>query len=262
MLAVTEPSALVEVVANFDPVQLSGTDRGGMKVREKDTSMQTTEDRTSSEKVENDTMDISRSDVDEAELSLYSPKAVIEVRDISGIVDDDENYEPSSEIGITQRKESDHNALLLSQNLETAKAIQPAQTQDQTSTDLNTEHAEPIERPTSRETSPAASVDMADDDQLRRSLSRSSSPANASDSDDYEPPEPASLGDEVPRSTHMPSVDFETSLLPRDIETNKFVAHARSDPIPAIDQQVSVNAITVRASFSPCKVSFFSADAR
>lgn len=258
----TEPSALVEVVASFDPVQLSGIVRGGTKVREKDTSMQTTEDRTCSAKVEDDTMDISRSDVNEAELSLYSPKAVTEVRDTSGVVDDDENYEPPSEIGITQRQESDHNAVLLSQNLETAKAILPAQSQIQTSTDPNAEHSEPIERRTSGEPSPAASVDMADDDQLRRSLSRSSSLANASDSDDYEPPEPASLGDEVPRSTHMSSLGFETSFLPRDIETNNFAAHASSDPIPAIDQQVSVSAITVRAGFSPLKLLFFSADAR
>lgn len=262
MLAVTEPSALVQVVANFDPVPLSGTDRGSMKVREKDTSMQSSENQTPSEKGDDDTMDTSRSDVDEAGLSLYSPKAMIEVRDTSGVVDDDENYEPPSEIGIIQRQESNHNAVLSSQDLDTAKTILPAQMQNQTSTDLDAEHAEPIDRPTSGEPSPAASVDMADDEPLRQSLSRSSSPANPSDSDDYEPPEPASLGDEVPRSAHMSSVGFETSFLPRDIEIKNFVAHASSDPIPAIDQQVSVNAITVRAGFSPWKTSLFFADAR
>ena len=244
----TEPSASVEVVAKFDPAQFSGTVGGGTEVREKDTSMQTTEGQMSGGEVEDDIMDISRSDVDEAELSLYSPKAVTEDRDTSGFVDDDENYEPPSEIGITQRNEPDSDGVSLSQNLETANAILPTQTQNQPSTNLS---AKPIERPTSGESSPVVSVDMAGDDQLRRSLSHSPSLANASDPDDYEPPEPASSGDEVLRCNHMSSVGSETHLALRDVETNKFVADASSDSIPAVNQQVSVNTMTVRARLSP-----------
>ena len=255
----TEPSAPVEIVPDLGPIQISGHVEIDREAREGHSPIRTQEDRMSHGELEEDIMDTSRSDVDEGELSLYSPKAATEAHDISGFVDDYENYEPPSEISITQRQEPDPDGVLLSQDFETAKGDLPAQTQVQSSGDLNAEHTE---KPISAGSSPIANVNMAGDEQSQRSRSRSLSLANASDPDDYEPPEPASLGEEVPRSIHISNLNSETSFSPPDIETNDFIAHTSSDPILAVHQQVSVDAITVEAGLSQLKISLLFADAR
>ena len=231
----------------MDSTQVLDTVGGGREVREQNLSMQITENPMSAGEVEEDIMDISRSDVDDTEPSLYSPKAVTEVQDTSGFVDDDENYEPPSELSMTQRQEKDPDAVLLSQDLEIAEAHPPAQTPNKPSSNLNVEF---IEKPTPVEPSPVASVNTSSDEQSPRSLSRSPSPANASDPDDYEPPEPASLGDEVLPSTHMLSADTEASFSPRDVETDHFIAQASSESITSVDQQVSVDVIAAEARIS------------
>ena len=235
----TKPFTSVEMVSNSDPTQLSGAVGYGRVLQEKFSSTRSTDNRMSDEELDEDNMDISRSDVDEAELSLYSPKPLTEVQDTSSSIDDDENYEPPSEINITQRQEPDPDPVLLYQDLETAKVDLPAATQNQPFTNQN---AEPIEKLTSGQPSPAANANIAGDVRSQRSRSRSPSLANASDPDDYEPPEPASLGEEVPRSAQMSSVDSEKSFSPPDV-----VAPASSDLTPAFRQQVSVDAITVGA---------------
>ena len=229
----TKISASAEMVPNFDPIQFGK----GRAMQTKSSSARATDDRVSDGELEEDIMDISRSDNDEAGLSFYSPKAANEVQDTSGFIDDDENYEPPSEISIIQRQEQDHDVVVLSQDLEAAEADRPAKKQNQSSTD---QYGEQIEKPTSGDSSPAASVNRAGDEQSRRSLSQSASVANASDLDDYEPPEPAPLGEQLPRSTIMPSVASEKSFPPRDFESNSFDAHASSVPISAVHQQVSL----------------------
>ena len=189
-------------------------------------------------------MDISRNDVDEAQLSFYSPEPLTEARDTSGFIDDDENYEPPSEISITQRQEPDPDVLMY-QDLETAQTNSPAATQDQPSADQDTK---PEQKQTSVEQSPAANATVAGDGQSQRSLSRRFSLADASDPDDYEPPEPAPLGDGVPRPAQTSSsVDSEKSFSPPDVDTDEYVAPASSDSTPAVDLQVSVDAMTVGA---------------
>ena len=254
----TEPSASVEMVPDSGPIHISGGVEIEREARE-GPPIRTPADRMSHGELEDEIMDTPHSDVDEGELSLYSPKAAPEARDTSGFVDDYENYEPPSEISISQRQEPDPDGVLLSQNLETATADLPAQTQNQPSSDLNAEHTE---KSISAGSSPTASVNMAGDEQSRRSQSRSLSLASASDPDDYEPPEPASLGEEVPRSTHISSVNSETSFSPPDIDINDLVAHTSSDPILAVHQQVSVGAITVEAGSSQLKILLLFADAR
>ena len=239
----TNLSASVDMVRDSDSIQFPGTVESGKEVQEKFHSVRTTNDRMSDGEIEEDIMDISLSD-DEAELSLYSPKAVYQVQDISGFIDDDENYEPPSETSITQYQEPDANAGLLIEDLEPLKTDLPAETQDQRSADRNTE---PIEKPTSGELSPGASISLAIDEQSMRSLPHSPSLSNASDPDEYEPPEPAPLGDEVPQPTRTSSVDSEKSFSPPDGENNDFVAHAISDSIPAIHKQVSVDAMMTEA---------------
>ena len=252
----TKPSASVATIPNLESEQPSGTVRGSREVQEKDTSTRTSEDRMSDGEVEEDIMDISPSDVDEAELSIYSPKAVTNVQDASSFIDEDENYEPPSEISVIQRQERDPDTIPLSQDVERAEIDLPAQTQNKPSAKVN---AESIGKPTSGDPSPAASINTLSDEQSRRPLSRNLSPANASDPDDYEPPEPATLGDEVPRSTKMSSVDTETPFSPRDVGKNNLIANASLGSVPVVDQQVSVDANTVGARFSLWKIPFVDA---
>ena len=246
----TQSSTSGETAPKLDSTQVLDTVSGGREVREQNLSMQITENPTSDGEVEEDIMDISRSDVDDTEPSLYSPKAVTEVQDTSSFVDNDENYEPPSELSMTQRQERDPDAVLFSQDLDIAEADPPAQTQNKPSPNLN---AEFIEKPIPVEPSPVASVKSPSDEQSQRSLSRSPSPANASDPDEYEPPEPASLGEEVLPSTHMLSADTEASFSPRNVETDHFIAHASLESIIAVDQQVSVDAIAAEVRISLLK---------
>ena len=204
--------------------------------------MQTTDDRMSDGVLEEGIMDISRSDIDEAELSLYSPKALTEVQDTSISTGDDENYEPPIEINIDQQQKSDPDVVLSYRDLKSAKADRPGAKQNQLFAD---QIAEPLEKPTSG--APAANADIAGDEQSQRSLSRSPSLADASDPDDYEPPEPESLGEEAPQAAQVSSVNSEKSFSPPDLDTHDFVAPASSDLTPAVHQQVSVDAITVGA---------------
>ncbi len=240
----TKPSTSIEMAPDSDPAKFSGAVGNGRVVQEKPSSTRSTDDRMSDGELEEDIMDISRSDVDEAELSLYSPKPLTEVQDSSSSIDDDENYEPPSEINITQRQELNPDLVLLHQDLETAKADLPAATQNRPSADQD---AKPMGKPTSGEPSPGANANIAGGEQPQRSLSRSPSLADVSDPDDYEPPEPAPLGEEVPRSAQMSSVDSEKSFSPPDVDTNDFVEPASSDLTPAFHQQVSVDASTVGA---------------
>lgn len=194
--------------------------------------------------VEEDVMDISRSDVDEAEHSVYSPKPLTEVQDATGFIDNDENYEPPNEINITQGQELGPDHVLLYPDHETAKTDLPAVSQSQISAN---QYAEPREKPASGEPSSAINANMADDEQSQRSLSCSPSLADASDPDDYEPPEPAPSGEEAPRRAQMPRAVSEKSFSPPDVDTNGFVEPASSDLTPAVHQKISVDTTTVGA---------------
>ena len=245
-----KPSTSVDMVPNSDPAKLPGAVRNGGVVQEKPSSPQAAlstraaDDWMSDGELEEAIMDMSRSDIDEAELSLYSPKPIPEIQDISDFDDDDENYEPPSEISITQQQEPDPDAVLLHQDFETAKANLPAAPQKQPSADQD---AEPIEKPTSGEPSPSANANMAGDERSQRSLSHRPSLAAASDPGDYEPPEPAPLGEGVARPTQTSSVNSEKSFSPHNVETKKSVAPASSESTTAVRRQVSVDAIMVGA---------------
>ena len=237
------PSASLDMVPNLDSIQSSGIIKSSKKKKEKYHSLRATDDRMSDGEIEEDIMDISLTD-DEAELSLYSPKAVFQVQDTPGSIDDDENYEPPSETITTQHQEPNSNTILPNRNSEPIKADLIAETQDEHPADQETE---PMEKLTSGELSPGASIDMASDEQSRRSLSHSPSLSVASDPDEYEPPEPAPLGEEGPRPTRMSSVDLQKYFSPPEGVNTDSVAHVSSDSVPATQQQVSVDAITAEA---------------
>ena len=240
----TKPATSLEMIPNSDPIQFSGAVSNDSVVQAKSSSPQATDLPMLSDESEEDVMDISRSDVDEAELSLYSPDPLNEFQDASAFVDDDENYEPPNDISIAQQKEPDPDAVVLYQDLETAKANLPVATQNLSFADQG---AEPIRMPTSIEPSPAPNDNIADDEQSQQSPSRSPSLADAGDSDDYEPPEPASLGEEVLRPAQMSSAGSEESLSPPDVGISKSVASVTSVLTPAVQQQVGVEAVTVGA---------------
>lgn len=236
-------------MSNSDPTQFSGAVGNGRVLQENFSTMQVADDRMSDGELE-DIMDISRSDIDEAEVSYYSPKPMTNVQEVTGSMDDDENYEPPSEISMTLRQELDSDHILLQQEYKTAKVNLPAATQNQPSADHD---AEPIEKPTWGEPSPSVNATTGDDEQSQLSLSRSPSAADGSDPDEYEPPEPAPLGEEVQRPAQISSVESERSFSPPAIDTNGFVAPASLDSIPTVQQQVSVDTIT----FSHCNIPFF-----
>lgn len=199
-------------------------------------------------------MDISRSDVDDAEFSLYSPEPLNDLHDTSNFIDDDENYEPPSEISIIQRQEPDPDAILLYQDLETAKANLPVATQNSRFSDPG---AELIRKPTSIEPSPAPNDDAADDEQSQRLLSRSPSLADANDSDDYEPPEPAPLGEKGLRPVQKSSAGSENSFSPLDVDIDNSVAPTTSVLTPAVQQQVGVEAVTMGAGSQSVRIDLF-----
>ena len=228
-----------------DPTQPSDATANGRAIQGKDSSTQATDDRMSLGELEKDTMDISCSDVEEAELSLYSPKPLTEDQDVLSFTGDgdDENYEPPSEIDITQRQGPDLYTVL-NQDLQSAKDDSTTMTQNRPPADQD---AELIERPTSDGPSSIANADKAHTERSQRSVTRSPFPANASDPDDYEPPEPALLGEEESQLVRMSSVESDKSFSPPDVDTNDNVAPTSSESKPATHQEVSLNAITVGA---------------
>lgn len=233
--AATRHSASAKEVPKLGPVQLSGSVRIGREVPEKSPSMQITNHQVSDRDFEEDVMDVSRSDVNEAELSLYSPKEITDIQNTSGSADDDENYEPPGEINIAHTRKSIPDDAPLYPELGIEKGDLPAEMQNQSFAKPNasSEKKSPL-----GEWSPTASLNLADNEHPSRSLSASSSLANASDSDDYEPPEPAPLGEEVPRVSHKSSVSSERAFSPPDVETNLLVASTISNSIPTVNQEV------------------------
>ena len=231
------------------PTQPSDAAANVRAIHGKVPSMHAADDRMSLGEVEEETMDISRSDVEEAELSLYSPKPMTEDQDILSFTGDgdDENYEPPSEIDINQRQRPDLHAVL-TQDLQLAKDNLTTMTQNRPPVDQD---AELIGRPTSDGPSSIANADTADTERSQRSVSRSLFPANASDLDDYEPPEPALLGKEDSRPLRMSSVESDKSFSPPDVNTNDDVAPTSSESKPTIHQEVRLNAITVGARSLP-----------
>ena len=240
----TKSATSIETVPDADPIQISGAVSNGSVMQAKSSSPKSTDDRMSSEESEEDVMDISRSDIDEAEFSLYSPEPLNDLHDTSNFIDDDENYEPPSEISIIQRQEPDPDAILLYQDLETAKANLPVATQNHFLADPG---AELIRKPTSIEPSPSPNDNAADDEQSQRLLSRSPSLADANDSDDYEPPEPAPLGEEGLRPVQMSSAGSENDFAPLDVGIDNSVAPATSVLTPVVQQKVGVEPVTMGA---------------
>ena len=132
---------------------------------------------------EEDIMDMSQSEADEGEITTYSPKLIdTEKQQDADYEEDDESYEPPGDINIVQQHELD-------------LTVGHAPSHGESSKQLGGTNQEPI---TDKQDAPLAistdglTLDADMQDRKRTSLN-SPSLVDASDPDDYEPPEPSTL---------------------------------------------------------------------
>ena len=134
-------------------------------------------------------MDISRSDADEGEISDHSPEQMVVDGDKQSPVDDEESYEPSSDIITTRQSEPD---------VDTAQPELKGRRADNYALDVvsdmrmdDTSAKTTTEEPDSSEDFASSGITQDEEESQYPNFSM----ADDSDPDDYEPPEPASLGE-------------------------------------------------------------------
>ncbi len=168
--------------------------------------------------VEEDVMDISRSEIDEGELSEYSPKLPnAEVLQTEILVDDEEGYEPASDSGVVQQHPTQDPAPMNGEILE-----------------VEMPDADLCSWPTNEQGAGVLlSVDELDhnaDPQDEEQLSHPSmSVTDDSDPDDYEPPEPA-----LPPKVSALEPESSISSLP-SVDVNGDIAPVQSNSQPSLD---------------------------
>ena len=139
--------------------------------------------------LEEDVMDISRSDADEGEISDHSPEQMVVDGDKQSHVDDEESYEPSSDVITTRHPEPD---------VDTAQPELNGRRADNYALDVvsdmrmgDTSAKTTTEEPNSSEDFALSGIAQDEEESQYPNFSM----ADDSDPDDYEPPEPASLGE-------------------------------------------------------------------
>ena len=170
--------------------------------------------------LEEDVMAISRSDADEGEISENSPEQMVVDQDKqSPVVDDEESYEPSSDIVTARHAEPEINAAQPESNgrrtdnytLDVVSVMPMGATSAKTTT----------EEPNSSEDF-ASSGNTQDEEELQYP---NFSIADDSDPDDYEPPEPASLGENSALETTSANSSHESLSAPGLDRDNTEVDH-------------------------------------
>ena len=139
--------------------------------------------------LEEDVMDISRSEADEGEISDHSPEHIAESQDDRGSVKDEDSYEPPSDIIMSSNPGPDTSTIQPHQDDQSADAEMLDAVHDSPVADSIA--VETAEEPILTEQNPAnadtAHANMQDEEKLSYATP---SPADDSDPDDYEPPEP------------------------------------------------------------------------
>ena len=163
--------------------------------------------------LEEDGMDISRSDADEGEISENSPEQMVVDQDKQGPVVDEESYEPSSDIITARHAEPE---------IDAAQPESNGRRTDNSTLDVvsdmpmgDTSAKTTMEEPNSSEDF-ASSGNTQDEEELQYP---NFSIADDSDPDDYEPPEPASLAEISalePISANSSHESFSAPSLDRD----------------------------------------------
>jgi hypothetical protein len=178
--------------------------------------LRTVEETLSNGELEEDIMDISRSDIDEGEITESSPEAAAEAQGDLSMIDDEESYEPPSDIGANQQ--------MLDQIQSNDKSEE---------VDLAMADVEPIGNSSPRNVSevPHGVEEIFKDASVQheeQSSHHSRSLADASDCDDYEPPEPSSFAEETAMPHPIPDHDSEASFSPLEAEPNDTAASIQS----------------------------------
>jgi len=178
------------------------------------------------QELEDDIMDISRSEIDEAEIPGYSPQPpVAEGQQTAGSVDDEESYEPPSDISGLQQ----HNLDLSTRHPTSDSAIVetnlPKVTNDHLSTDKQGADPSPSDDDFAHN---------ADGQSEERTSHRSTSLADASDSDDYEPPEPVPLASESMVGARMTIDDPKLSPL-STVDVSSDITPVRPGPLQGLE---------------------------
>ena len=163
--------------------------------------------------LEEDVMDISRSDADEGEISENSPEQMVVDQDKQNLVDDEESYEPSSDIITARHAEPD---------VDTAQPGSNSRRTDNHALDVvsdrpmgDTSVKTTTEEPNSSEDF-SSSGNTQDE---KESQYPNFSMADDSDPNDYEPPEPGSLGENSalqPISANSSHASFSAPGLDQD----------------------------------------------
>lgn len=163
--------------------------------------------------LEEDVMDISRSDADEGEISDHSPEQMDVDGDKQSPVDDEESYEPSSDIIATRHPEPGVDTAQPELNGRRADNYALDVVSDMRMGDTNAKTT--TEEPNSSEDFASSGITQ-DEEELQYP---NFSVADDSDPDDYEPPEPASLGENSalqPISANSSHASFSAPGLDQD----------------------------------------------
>ena len=186
-------------------------------------------DQTSDGELEEDGMDISGSDIDEGQVLQAHQEAAPEPEDLMDITDDDDFYEPPSQIGWAQ------------QSAQNGPAIRAQMADQETEASPKTIFSETLAP-----------------DHVREEMTGTSSAAapvpNAHDDDDYEPPEPESFAIDDPTPPNNPSLVADpvaaadassiAMSMPSDSSAIAQTGRNASDPAAPLDiTEVSLTAL-------------------
>ena len=195
--------------------------------------------------LEEDVMDISRSDADEGEISDHSPEQMVVDQDKQSLVDDEESYEPPSDIITTRHLETDIDTAQPELNDRRADNCALDVVSDITMGDTNVKTT--TEEPNSSEEFASSGNTQDEEDSQYPNFSM----ADDSDPDDYEPPEPASLGENSllqPISANSSHASFSASGLdPENTEVDHY-----SEPLSGLHDHLTLSDIA--AKYDPKEV--------
>ena len=208
----SSPTEVVRYSASPLQVEIASMDQKLLPTPQQATTVNTAlcsiaKDLPSDEMIEKDVMDLSRSDVDEGEVSEYSPEPPVQARDLSCHVDGDDTYEP-----ILQDIQPQ-------QDIQMTDATPPCQehsvsnpSQNDNSTAETAHVAEIPSRTTNAQEKPGSPIE-------------SRSPLAGSDLDDYEPPEPDPSAERAMLPSNDYKMNLKAPLSPPDTEAPDFAQH-------------------------------------
>ena len=196
------------------------------------------------EEVEDDVMDISRSDLDEGELPQSRGKlSYVEDQEMTDSIDDEESYEPPNDISaLQQQHDISHTA---DDDLSDATSTKSEIADDRPHDSSAHKHEADLPQPDDE-------TDMQGEKQVPPLSQSSQSVGYASDSDDYEPPEPAPLVVEPTLPPQEPAALSKFSPSLSHASANNVNALVRSDTVMDLVQVRSASDVLETHSQKVC----------